>query len=301
MTSRRTFLATIAAATATACATGTPLASLPIIPAPPFALPPPIPPSLRGVNVITYGAIDPAVLQHLAALGSLTLRCPFQSLDQLWAIVGSLAPYPSLSLVPLIEPIDDTLVAALAASSLLRVMAPHIVGIGLGNEPDLANVSAADAHAWTQRSYTTLRAAGYSGDVFAPSIYCVQSDHLHDYAFPLWQNLPDDVVFDVHRYGDPDSGQSGYTSRLDEIRTIRNMIGPDRRVVISEVGWPTRTDADIAWTLGAASRDQQWAQALGAIGWYYYQAIDGMGMGDIDHYGLRRVDGSWKGLDGIFA
>ncbi len=174
--------------------------------------------------------------------------------------------------------------------------------ISLGNELDLAGVSPQDAHAWTVRSYRTLREAGFNGDILAPSIYCVQPEHLRDYAFPLWQGLPEDIVFDVHRYGDPHAGQSGYADRQDETDTLRRTVGPTRRLYVSEFGYHTCNAQEEQDALAAAQIDIGWFAALGAD-WCYYQYTDGPSgcATNLDHYGVRAMDGRWKPVEGIFA
>jgi hypothetical protein len=69
---------------------------------------------------------------------------------------------------------------------------------------------------------------------------------------------------------------------------------------VSEFGYVTRTPAEEQDALAAATLDRGWFAALGAD-WMYYQYTDGPGTDNLDHYGIRTVDGRWKPVEGIFV
>lgn len=281
---RRTFLGGTVGVLAAGCTISTPVPT-----------PTPAPPTRKGLNACYHGPNSADAMAHFSALGPMTLRAPILYSSDGINILTAMEPYDNLSVNFLVETMNDDLVAEIAS---MRWPYP-VVAISLGNELDLAGVSPQAAHDWTMRSYRTLRNAGWNGDIMAPSIYCVEPDHLRDYAFPMWQGLPDDIVFDLHRYGDPNAGQDGYRNRQDETDTIRRTVGHTRRLYVSEFGYHTTTPQDEQNALVAATTDIGWFAALGAD-WAYYQYTDGPGTTNLDHYGIRTLDGRWKPVEGIF-
>lgn len=120
---------------------------------------------------------------------------------------------------------------------------------------------------------------------------------------------PAHVGVSVHRYppngGRPDQPHQGFGSREHEVERLRALTG-DRPWMVTECGyhtaeqstgrWPRKktwhwTDDEVA-TFVRWEWDF-WARA-GAAAAVLYQLNDGTGPGYLDHFGMRRVDGTWK-------
>jgi hypothetical protein len=116
--------------------------------------------------------------------------------------------------------------------------------------------------------------------------------------------LPDNVFGVTHRYGDGSYEQAhklnkwwpfgAFQSREDELRWFKATIGEGRPWGVSEWGYPS--------TDGLTEQDQAERMRLewdlytreGAAFAIVYQLNDGPGQFGIDHFGLRRFDGTWK-------
>jgi hypothetical protein len=262
-----------------ACAT---LPPGPVVPAPT-----PTNPAL-GVVGSYRGPLDAATLSTLATT-NLTLRAGVATAQQAQQIVDSVKPYPSLHVLWLVEAADDSIVKAIEpiAQASLQTW-----GIELGNELDLGGLSSKQFGDWVLRNHTWLRAAGYTGRVVSGGIFAVQPETLKWLTDAGSQNWPADIIIAVHRYGDPDSSDK-YTSRDAENQAILQATR-GHQVVVTEFGYPTHTSADEAWAAEAVKRDISWFGKLAAPLITQYQLLDGPGTGNIDHFGIKTVDGRWK-------
>lgn len=109
----------------------------------------------------------------------------------------------------------------------------------------------------------------------------------------------------IHRYPTDEGAMAphkGFSSRLDEVAALRSIIG-DTPFDVTEFGyhtarrwrwkvWPTRwTDAQ---TAKFVKEEWDFWTSVGVHRAYLYQLNDGLGSSHLDHYGIRRVDGTIK-------
>jgi hypothetical protein len=223
------------------------------------------------------------------ATTNLTLRAGVATAQQAQQIVDSVKPYPSLHVLWLVEAADDSIVKAIEpiAQASLQTW-----GIELGNELDLGGLSSKQFGDWVLRNHTWLRAAGYTGRVVSGGIFAVQPETLKWLTDAGSTSWPVDIIIAIHRYGDPDSSDK-YTSRDAENQAILQATR-GHQVVVTEFGYPTHTSADEAWAAEAVKRDISWFGKLAAPLITQYQLLDGPGTGNIDHFGIKTVDGRWK-------
>lgn len=116
--------------------------------------------------------------------------------------------------------------------------------------------------------------------------------------------VSDKAIVGVHTYRgshDPDSPLPGYTSRMDEWSAVA-MVAAGRRFALTEIGWP---DCRTSWWPCARGlsegqvaqylrRELEIAEQAGCEYAVAYQLSDGPSGQPIDHFGIRRRDGSWK-------
>src|SRR5580765_5629777 len=99
----------------------------------------------------------PDYLEHFSAWGAITIRTGVRSVDEARRVLRSLPPYPSLRVLLLVEKADPALVQGLLAVKDL----PQLAGVELGNELDLAGLSANEFATWTQTAHGLLTAGGW--------------------------------------------------------------------------------------------------------------------------------------------
>ncbi len=261
------------------------------VPVPPPLPPGPLVPLHLGVVGSYHGPLGDADLKVLATSPDLTLRAAVTSLDQAWAIVKAVRPYPTIHVLWLLEEADGPLLEALMP--VLLAPAPNpTTGVELGNELDLKGVSAEAFGRWIQAATSALRANGYDGRVVSGGIYSTTPEALAYLTRAGVGTWPADVVVAVHRYGDPDGPVSGYASRLTETAAIRATVA-GHPLAFTEFGYPSMPSTE-AWTLEAVTRDLGWFRQAGATLATLYQFTDGPSAAAIDHYGIKAIDGRWK-------
>ena len=217
-----------------------------------------------------------------------------------------------------IEPYE----AAEAAVAILR--AAEVEGLPferlqlhIGNEADLAHPGYAerpeDAATLTNAVRTAARAWGFTGDVIAPSVSNLNvralggRERFWERSRPgylpqmMAAGLPPDVIVAVHRY--PDGGEdhldahAGFRSRAAEWDRLRAIIGPDRRVIVTECGYHTaqgeRTDEAVA---DGVAWDLDFYAQRGVEVATIFQINDGPEDTMEHRYGVRRLDGTEKAV-----
>lgn len=123
--------------------------------------------------------------------------------------------------------------------------------------------------------------------------------------------LPEGVFGDFHRYGDGTYENphrlnrwlpwGRFRSREEELRWLKQTIGPGRAWGISEWGYPSADGISEAQQADRSALEFELHESEGALFSGIYQLNDGHGTGGIDHFGLRRVDGSWKPVADILV
>ena len=125
--------------------------------------------------------------------------------------------------------------------------------------------------------------------------------------------VPSYVHTAIHTYRttvEPWVPHKGFRSRAEEYRAVREIIGPRRRLIVSEVGWHTApsihrygpfglfgrrvqlTDADVA---RYAVEECRIAAANGVEALTYFQLNDGADPTQYEHrFGVQRLDGTLK-------
>lgn len=248
-----------------------------------------------GVVGSYHGPLGTADLQHLASYGAFTIRAAVSSKEQAQQIVDALKPYHTLTVLWLVEGANDQLVKDL----IPILLTGPTVGIELGNELDLAGLTPTQFGQWITRSYTVLRAAGFTREIISGGTFSVQPATLRWIQQSGIDTWPADITLGVHRYGDPDTGQQGYSSRVAETVALQQLV-KNREIAVTEFGYPTRTGADEEWEAQAVAKDLAAFKQLGADSAYLYQITDGTGTGNLDHFGLHTVDGRWKPVERNF-
>ena len=97
----------------------------------------------------------------------------------------------------------------------------------------------------------------------------------------------------AHRYGDGtfENPHRGFSSRDAEVKWLR-AAAAGKPIQITEFGYPS---SDMTEEEQAERISQEWAFWQGhGLPAYLYQINDGASTWPIDHFGIRRVDGSWK-------
>lgn len=196
------------------------------------------------------------------------------------------------------------------------VMRGTLAGDGaveIGNEED-ARMSPRAYHRHFMEVYEALGGGGpLTPQVFTCGITTTDKGRLswleQVYAF----GIPEGVGCAIHTYRStvaPWVSHKGFNSRAEEYRAVREIIGPRRRLIVSEIGWhttPSRhrygpwglfsrrvqfTDADVA---RFALAECKIAAAHGVESLTWFQANDGQDPKQYEHtFGIRRLDGTWK-------
>jgi hypothetical protein len=243
-----------------------------------------------GLQVGFGDPIGP-VLDELRVIGFTIIRLDLQHCDQ--PTTAALAQ----------EVID----AGLQPLCIIRraeqmVVLPTGSLIELGNEPDLEH------EGWTVDEYRRL-----ADECVAIAIenslrlYLGVVSNLNARGFNFlrqlpWATWPSAICCSIHRYPDGDSPHNphnGWASRDAEIETLKEIVGA-RPLACSEIGYH-----DDKWTEAQVADNMAWErQFFGGHGFEIisgYNINDGPGDEPIDHFGFRRLDGSWKPVAFAFA
>jgi hypothetical protein len=114
-------------------------------------------------------------------------------------------------------------------------------------------------------------------------------------------SVPEDVIITYHHYT-PDlyfwQAHEGFISRQEEIDALRRITG-NRKIACSESGY---NDPDEARQFGNIKAELQFAKDNNLEFWTYYQLNDGVLNNQTDsHFGVRRIDYSWKPVIDLFS
>ena len=157
------------------------------------------PKMLLGIN--EGPAVPPAVVAHYCGYNrEFIVRAPVKSAADATAALDTIASCTRLRSLWLVEKDDLALVRALALVASTR--APW--GIELGNELDLAGLTAQQFAVWVRSARMILRDAGYSGIIVTGGVYSVdghQPQDFEDYVRPAMDACSDCYV-GLHWYGD---------------------------------------------------------------------------------------------------
>jgi len=101
----------------------------------------------------------------------------------------------------------------------------------------------------------------------------------------------------VHRYGDNDSVSNphrGFVSREHEVFAMHGALDWQRPWGVSETGWASTGSLTEEMVAHNWAWDWKFWERMMALFCVMYQLNDGPGDGNIDHFGLFRVDGTLK-------
>jgi hypothetical protein len=232
-----------------------------------------------GVNGLYGGALPAMTLDMLEGFGPVVMRATVRTRGEAQAALNSVRGYPRLSILLLIDAADLPLVGDIA------MLTPSVqwVGVELGNELDLAGLSAAQFGKFVSDGDAVLRAHGFEGDVISGGIYTVTNETL-GYLQEAMQSMPADVVLGLHWYGD--SGPALQT-------TVQALAG-HRRIAVTEFGMPSQDADQDAQQLAYLQQQLAAFQRLGATYALIYQLVSGPTTSANDNFGLQRYDGTWK-------
>ena len=178
--------------------------------------------------------------------------------------------------------------------------------VELGNEPDLEH------EGWTIDSYREAAdacvAIALSGRAQRLYLGAVSNLNARGFAFLSqipWATYPKEICCSVHRYpegNDPREPHRGWMSREAEVTTLKSIVVGDRPFICSEVGYHDGPDgsteeqvaAKMTWERNFFS--QQGFEIVSG-----YNINDGPSGEPIDHFGFRRLDGTWKPVAAAFA
>ena len=184
-----------------------------------------------------------------------------------------------------------------------RALGLRDVAYEVGNELD--NM---DPRVYAQALYSAERAArevDAGVRVMTAGTRNVSQDAVRWLAQVIGTGLVSDLAMvAVHTYRgqhDPDEPLPGYSSRLHEWSEVARAAG-GRRWCLTEIGWTTArtswwpcvrplSEGQVAQYL---RREVQIAAQAGCEYAVAYQLQDGAGRGPLDHFGIRRRDGTWK-------
>jgi hypothetical protein len=170
--------------------------------------------------------------------------------------------------------------------------------VGLGNEPIY------EQNGWTFGSY--LAAAETCVDValeMGLPIYLGELPNLNPQSFRFLERLPWScsrwssplVRSSMHRYPEvsgPETPHRGFSSREREVERWKQLVGP-RPLLIGEVGY-TNVDFTEAQQAEFMGWEAEFWSGQGVDWLFGYQINDGPGTSHENHYGFRRLDGTWK-------
>jgi hypothetical protein len=221
----------------------------------------------------------PDYLEHFSGWGTITIRTGVHSADEARRVLQSLPPYPSLRVLLLIEKADRALLGQLLAVKEL----PQLAGIELGNEMDLAGLSADEFAVWMQTAHDLLAAGGWPHDVISGGIYTVTDQTLR-YAAPALARVPCEVLFGVHLYGDSS----------DRVLANLQQAAGCHKIAVTEFGMPSRTSSEDQAQAVYVNEKLAAFRLVGATYALIYQCCSAPDNSNLSNFGLQRADGSWK-------
>jgi hypothetical protein len=251
---------------------------------------------LVGINDAFHSPLPPEIAAHYCETGrDIVLRAPVLSAGQATALRQSVAACPRIHVLLLVENADAALVASLAASLQTLQGLPSVWGIELGNELDLAGVTAEQFGVFVRGSRDALRGAGFTGNIVTGGIYTVDRHEPQDFATYLAPAITacSDCVIGLHWYGDTSD------------RWLARVQALERPVAITEFGMPSCTARqDNAQHVYLQEKLAAFARipALAAIVYQRPSAPEPCNNSDVSHlahFGLQRPDGSWKPAEAI--
>jgi len=251
--------------------------------------------AVPGLNVGNGGHLIGGVLADVRAFGYKVVRVDCQDV--------SLTDTPILAqeiidagLQPLIIVRHAEQIETLPAGCLVEV----------GNEPDLPGVSRWDARSYYAAAVACVETAQRTGHrLYVGAVSNLNGRGLGFLDLLPWATWPVSIGCSFHRYpnGAWASPHRPSHTRLEELARLRAIVEipgePDRPLACTEVGYHSRayTDGDAADNL---CHERAWMGLHGVELVCAYQLNDGPSPADIDHYGARRMDGTWKPWAGQF-
>src|SRR6476646_1833534 len=250
------------------------------------------PKMLLGIN--EGPAVPPAVVAHYCGYNrEFVVRAPVKSAADATAALDTIASCARLRSLWLVEKDDLALVHALALVASTR--APW--GIELGNELDLAGLTAQQFAVWVRSARMILRDAGYSGIIVTGGVYSVdghQPQDFEDYVRPAMDACSDCHV-GLHWYGDT---SEYWLSRVQHLGVPS---------MVTEFGLPSCTPAqDAAQRTYVQQQLAAYARTGRVLASVFYQQnsadvpCNNSDTSHLAHFGLQRPDGSYKPVDALF-
>ncbi len=211
------------------------------------------------------------------------------------------AGMPSLFIVRSVE-------VAKAAARAIRLWPSQ--GIEIGNEEDSKQTPRA-YHRQLIETSTAIRAVNQDVPVWTAGITAHDGKRLGWLEEVYKLGVPSDIGCCVHGYAQelpPSVPRPGFKSRAEEYSKIRSIIGAERRLAQSEIGWhvsPFKVRKGWFSTVTRQWTDEQVAGFIqgeltvaknnGLLFSTIFQSNCGADLNYYEHnFGIRRVDGSWK-------
>ncbi len=234
----------------------------------------------QGINLgpAWVQASSPNYRQILAAYKvPLTLRVPVQSAEEAKLVLAAVEAYPDLSVLLLVERPDLVLV-----TSLLAVKDhPQLRGFELGNELDLAGISAEQFGVFVLAGYRILREGGFLGNIISGGIYTVDSDSL-SYLRAASLQWPADIMVGLHWYGDASD---------EWLAAVQSFA---RQIAVTEYGMAARNQQEELQQAAYLKEKATAFQRLGASFAIIYMLGSGPTQSNLDNFGILRADATPK-------
>lgn len=204
--------------------------------------------------------------------------------------------------------VRDPLSARQAAVALMNAYLPGIIEVG--NEED-SKMSPKQYHRAFMEAYRAVRGVSQQVSVFTCGITTLDRKRQEWLRAVYALGVPADAGCAVHTYRQetpPGWAKPGFKSRAEEYESVRRFIGPQRRLILSEIGWHlapftvkkgwfsttkrTYSEAEVASYMLEECR---YAKEAGVESLTAFQINDGPDSTNYEHrFGLRRVDGTWR-------
>lgn len=204
--------------------------------------------------------------------------------------------------------VRDALSARMTTIALQNAYLPGI--IELGNEED-SKQTPKQYHRQFVEHYRAVREVSAQVPVFTAGITTTDRKRLDWLRDVYAQGIPADCGTAIHTYRQetpPGWAKPGFGSRAAEYEAVREIIGPSRRLILSEIGWhlapftvkkgwfgseqKTYTETQVADYLLEECRI---ASENGVESLTVFQITDGPDPNNYEHrFGLRRMDGTWR-------
>ncbi len=219
------------------------------------------------------------------------------------------------------ELVSETVVAKMPSLFIVRSVAVARVtarairlwpsqGIEIGNEEDSKQSPKAYYRSLIEMS-TAIRLVNRDVPIWTAGITAHDGKRLGWLEEVYKLGVPSDIGCCVHGYAQelpPGVPRPGFSSRAAEYAAIRRIIGPERRLAQSEIGWhtaPFRVRKGWFSTVTRQWTDEQVAGFLqgeltvaknnGLLFSTIFQQGDGPDPRNHEHrFGIRRLDGTWK-------